>query len=92
VGVALWRVGEGGVTEVEKECPVGACTKARIEREIEERDLETIQTGIGVSFALAGAAAITSAVLFAVGADGAEPAPQPAIRFGPGAVTFAGRF
>jgi hypothetical protein len=71
-GVALFALGQSGVTDVERACPKDACSPEEIERRIDREHLQELQTGSILAFALAGASAIVSTVLFATGADSDE--------------------
>jgi tetratricopeptide (TPR) repeat protein len=71
-GFALFFLGRDGVQDVEHACIEDGCSNAEVERRIDDRHLDALQGGSIVAFALAGASAVVSALLFANGADESE--------------------
>jgi hypothetical protein len=92
-GVGLHFASSAAVTQVEQACPVGKCTLSEINKRIDDGHIKTFDALAVVSWSLAGAAAVTSTVLFVLNRSSrTETQPATALRVGPASVAIAGRF
>jgi hypothetical protein len=72
-GTTMFVLVKDGVHDIGQVCPRDACTAREIERRIDERKLDTLQVGSILAFALAGASAVVSTILFATLSDDRPP-------------------
>jgi hypothetical protein len=94
-GATFFMLGKDAVDDVEGACPPGACSRAQIDRLIERESLVELQAGSILGFALAGAGAIASTILFASSvesADGAGTSPTALLAPAPGGAALQARF
>jgi hypothetical protein len=89
--LAFALLGQSAYDDVDEACDVGKCTRAEIDRRIDDSSVSTYQTLTNVGLIATGAAAITTAVLFVVEGKPSEPS-EPRVAIGPGGATWTARF
>ncbi len=77
-GTTMFVLVKDGVHDIGQVCPPDACTARELERRIDARQLDTLQAGSILAFALAGASAVVSTILFVTLSDDRPPSTEAA--------------
>jgi hypothetical protein len=89
--VGLHFAAKGAASDVERSCG-GACTPQQADAKIDDSNLQLYQTLSFVGWGLAGASAVTAAVLFVLGEGSGPEQPAVALAPAPNGIAVAGRF